>query len=86
MKPATQPTKRRRTVPWVGPWLYARRVAVGLKRETIAERLDRDLSAVSRLERGDSAIPADDLPIVLKAYGVTASEYAEQSRKSSRAA
>ncbi len=74
-------SKRKRVAPWVGPWLQERRIAAGVDRATIAKELHRDLSAVSRLERGDSSIPADDLPVVLKAYGATAGEYAAKARK-----
>ena len=88
--PATKRvTGRRRVDPWVGPWLRARREDRQIERATIADRLGRDLSNVSRLETGDSAIPADDLPIVLRAYEATPDDSAaaaKSHRKSSRPA
>ena len=88
-----QPTKRtagrRRVDPWVGPWLRGRREARQIAREAIAVALDRDLSSVCRIETGDSAIIADDLPVVLRAYGATPDDFAAAAkahRKSSRSA
>ena len=60
---STKPS-RRRVEPWVGPWLQELRLGAAMKREQIAERLKRNLSAVSRIESGVSSIPADDLPVV----------------------
>lgn len=45
----------------------------------IASRLRRDVSAISRIETGEHAIPADDLPLFLTAYGLTADEFAERA-------
>lgn len=75
------PHGRRRLAPWVGPWLQERREQRGdLSREEIARRLDRDLSAVVRMESGRSAIPADDLPLFLAVYEVTAGQFAAKAR------
>ena len=71
-----QNTKRRRVDPWVGPWLQGYREERSIARDVIASRLRRDLSAVSRLETGASAITADDLPVVLAAYGATPDDFA----------
>ncbi len=68
--------KRRRVAPWVGPWLQGHREERAIARDVIASRLRRDLSAVSRLETGASAIAADDLPVVLAAYGATPDDFA----------
>jgi hypothetical protein len=45
----------------------------------VARRLRRHVSAVSRIETGHSAIPADDLPVVLRAYRLTPEQFAERA-------
>lgn len=52
-----------------------------MPREAIAKKLDRELSAVSRIETGASSIPADDLPVVLAAYDATPGQFAVEARK-----
>lgn len=86
MKPSAAASSRKRTEPWVGPWLKEIRVGREVDRAEIARRLGRHLSAVSRIETGASAIPSDDLPIVLRAYGATPAEYAAEARRVLRAA
>jgi transcriptional regulator with XRE-family HTH domain len=83
MRPSTG---RRRLDPWVGPWLRERREKQGVARETIAERIKRDVSNVIRLENGTSAIPADDLPVFLTAYEVSTAQFAVEARKHQEAA
>jgi transcriptional regulator with XRE-family HTH domain len=71
----------KRLEPWVGPWLRARRLAAQTPRADIAKRIQRDMSALSRIESSQSVISADDLPIVLEAYGVTPAQYAAEARR-----
>jgi transcriptional regulator with XRE-family HTH domain len=70
--------RRRRSSPWVGPWLREKRK---VSTDEIAAALGVGRSSVSRLEAGISAIPADDLPAVLKVYGLTPRSFAEQAAK-----
>lgn len=69
--------------PWVGAWLREVRTASdkqdGLAE--IAERLNRDMPAISRIETGKISIPSDDLPLVLCAYDVTPEQFAEQVKR-----
>ena len=74
---------RRSTPPWVGPWLKQVREA---RRETVhqgevAARMDRDQPYVSRLESGEMTLPADDLPLVLRAYEVSEAQFAKKMRE-----
>jgi transcriptional regulator with XRE-family HTH domain len=65
--------------PWVGGWLRKIRESESEDdQRAVAERLGRDQSYVSRIETGDSAIAADDLPLVLSAYNVTPARFARQ--------
>jgi len=79
-------TRKRRSDPWVGPWLRSLRESADVPREQIADALNRELSAVSRIETGASSIPADDLPVVLAAYGTTPAKFAREAVKPRKAA
>jgi len=79
-------SKRRRLEPWVGPWLRSHREGLDIKREAIAKKIGRDLSAVARIETGAARIPADDLPIVLAAYKLTEAHFASEAARQRRAA
>lgn len=61
--------------PWVGSWLRSHRIAQGLRLRDIAVRLDCDESRISRIECGETRFVADDLPRVLAAYDLTASQF-----------
>lgn len=76
---------RRRLPPWVGPWLREHRPE-GVELDDIARRLKRSKSAVSRIETGHSVISADDLPLILKAYGQTLEAFTAEARRTSKAA
>jgi transcriptional regulator with XRE-family HTH domain len=65
---------------WVGPWLRGIREGGPLDQTDMGKKLGRDQSYVSRLEAGLGIITADDLPRVLRAYGVTPAQFAEQAR------
>jgi transcriptional regulator with XRE-family HTH domain len=73
--------RRRRSSPWVGPWLREHRTAAGVALDEIARALDVGRSSVSRLESGVSSIPSDDLPAVLKVYGLTPRRFATRALK-----
>lgn len=79
-------SKRRRLEPWVGPWLRGHREGLDIKREVIAKKIGRDLSAVARIETGAARIPADDLPIVLAAYKLTEAHFASEAARQRKAA
>ena len=79
-------SKRRRLEPWVGPWLRGHREGLDIKREAIAKKIGRDLSAVARIETGAARIPADDLPIVLAAYKLTEAHFASEAARQRKAA
>jgi transcriptional regulator with XRE-family HTH domain len=70
--------RRRRCPPWVGPWLREQRTVTT---DEIAAKLGVGRSSVSRLESGASSIPADDLPAVLRVYGLTPQKFAAQASK-----
>ena len=80
---APKTTGRRRLPAWVGPWLRTTRT---IDTETIAKRLRRSTSAVSRIETGLAIISADDLPFVLKAYSLTLEQFTEAARRAPKAA
>jgi transcriptional regulator with XRE-family HTH domain len=67
--------------PWVGQWLREQRLKTSDKLDDIAARLRSDTSTVSRLETGDCSFAADDLPVVLRAYNVTARQFADRAAK-----
>lgn len=73
---------RKRLEKWVGPWLRGMREAEKEKDslDDIAQRLGRDRGSISRIETGKQSIPADDLPLFLTAYGLTADDFAERAR------
>lgn len=75
-----QHSKRRRCEPWVGPWLKEQREENSLTVDEIRSRLKRSQSAISRMESGSAAIPADDLPMVLRAYDLTPGRFAAKAR------
>ncbi|KWW99001.1 putative DNA-binding protein [Carbonactinospora thermoautotrophica] len=66
--PATTPTVRRRRL---GAELRRLREAAGLTLEEAGEKLERDKSTISRIEKGASAVRAVDVRLMLEAYGVT---------------
>ena len=74
-------TGRLRGPAWVGPWLLAQREKRKIDRKAVADALDRDDTTIYRLECGDSSVPADDLPIVLRAYGLTPAQWAAAAAK-----
>ena len=79
---ANESSRRRKSVAWVGPWL--RQVRLDENKETteqVAARLGVGRSSVSRMESGASSIPADDLPLVLRAYDVSPSRFAARAAK-----
>lgn len=67
--------------PWVGPWLRGVREAGATDDKpapdiaSVAKRLRKSKSAISRIETGKSAIPAEDLPAFLRAYGASVDEF-----------
>jgi len=72
---------RRRMTPWIGDWLRQARQGANERLSDVAERLRSDISTISRLETGTCTFPADDLPVILKAYGLTALEFAQRASK-----
>lgn len=72
-------TGRLRGPAWVGPWLSEQREKKKIPRKVVAAELDRDDTTIYRLECGDSSIPADDLPIVLRAYKLTPGQFAAEA-------
>jgi transcriptional regulator with XRE-family HTH domain len=74
-------TGRLRGPAWVGPWLLEQRERKKIARKAVADRLKRDDTTIYRLECGDSSVPADDLPIVLRAYGLTPAQWAAAALK-----
>lgn len=74
-------TGRLRGPAWVGPWLSSQRERRKITRKAVAEELRRDETTIYRLECGDSSVPADDLPIVLRAYGTTPSAWAAEAAR-----
>lgn len=87
MQPTMTPKQhgRRRRPPWVGPWLREQR-SNDVEMDDIARRLKRSKSAVSRIETGLAIISADDLPLILKAYGLTLEQFTLEARRTSKAA
>lgn len=77
----SQTSKRRRSEPWVGPWLRAHRLDSGATSEQIAKKLGVGRSSVSRLESGASSIAADDIPVVLRAYDLSPAKFAARAAK-----
>jgi hypothetical protein len=86
---------RARVEPWVGPWLRSVRVGEfdGRDKEGIAKvaarvtRLGEEpvvMSTLSRIERGETFFPADELPRFLAAYKVTVADFAAQGRAAKR--
>lgn len=78
--------KRRRTAPWVGAWLRGQREASSDDLDAVAARLRRNKSVISRIETGRSAVSADYLPAVLRAYKLTPEAFAAQARALGKAA
>lgn len=82
-----QPHQRRtirRTKPWIGRWLREKREEAGVDLDEVARALKRNKSTASRIETGKAKISADELPSVLRSYGLTIEQWADQAR--SRAA
>lgn len=75
------PTMKRHATPWVGEWLSAIRVSKNLQAKDIAGKLDIDPANVARRECGLQRIAADDLPIVLEAYGATLAQFVAEAKK-----
>ena len=73
--------RRLRGTAWVGPWLSEQRERKRIPRKTVAAALDRDDTTIYRLECGDTSIPADDLPFVLRAYKLTPSQFAAEATR-----
>lgn len=72
---------KRRMAPWLGAWLRIHRLKSGKVLGDIAVLLGRDYSAISRYETGECSYPADDLPLVLRAYGLSARQFAKRARE-----
>ena len=60
-----------RTNAEIGDRVRSLRAAAGLSQEQLAEVLDVDQSAVSRIEGGDRALTARELTVVADHFGVT---------------
>lgn len=82
---AKRKKRRRRLATWVGPWLREMRVerdrGSGDALADIAKRLNRDVSSVCRIEKGQNKLTADELPRVLRAYGLTPEQFAERAAR-----
>lgn len=65
---------------WLGPWLRSARAASGASANGVAARLGiRTVNLLAR-ERG-GRISADNLPMVLAAYGLTLTDYVKQAKR-----
>ena len=71
---------------WIGPWLRVHREAAGESLTSIATKLSCELSRVSRIESGETQFTAEELPIILAAYGVTMPAFDVRAREAGQAA
>lgn len=87
--------RRARVAAWVGPWLRSIRLSHKVRRDgelrteeiaDVAERLDILITSLSRIERGETFFPSDELPKFLAAYRTTVDDFAAQAREVARAA
>ncbi len=73
--------RRIRVEPWVGAWLREHRTERGKENiGHVAGRLNLTISVLSRIERGESLFPSDELPKFLAAYRVTLADFATADR------
>lgn len=94
MARARKRQRRSRIEAWVGPWLRGLREERDESLATVVERLkptDTDgpvvlLTTLSRIERGETFFPSDELPKFLLAYKATLEDFAAQDRANKRAA
>lgn len=77
---------RARTDRWVGHWLRDCRKEAGLEQGDVVSRLRArdykvDQSQVSRMETGKSTIAADDLPVIVEAFGSTMRRFEREAQR-----
>jgi len=85
---AIERKRRTRVEAWVGPWLRSIRASRKPRQDIahVAAVLDVTISTLSRIERGDTRFPADELPKFLAAYGTTYDAFADHDRAVQRVA
>ena len=66
---------------WIGPWLRLHREEAGETATSISRKLNCELSRVSRIESGETQFTAEELPIILAAYGVSVAAFGARSRE-----
>ena len=71
---------------WIGPWLRTHREVAGVSLTSIALKLKCELSRVSRIESGETQFTAEELPIILAAYGVTVAAFDVRAREAAQVA
>lgn len=72
---------RQRPDSWIGPWLRIHREAIDVSLTAIAAKLKCELSRVSRIESGETQFTAEELPIILAAYGVSVAAFDVRARE-----
>jgi transcriptional regulator with XRE-family HTH domain len=65
---------------WVGRWLRAARTDAKIPAQEVAAKLGIHGTNLLARERGAS-ISADELPMVLEAYGLTLTDYVKQAKR-----
>lgn len=68
------------TTKWVGRWLRSVRLGTKDTADAVAAKLGIHGTNLLARERG-ATISADDLPMVLAAYGLTLTDYVKQAKR-----
>lgn len=77
---------RQRPDSWIGPWLRVHREAADVSLTSIAQTLKCEPSRVCRIESGETQFTAEELPIILAAYGVTVAAFDVRAREAAAVA
>jgi transcriptional regulator with XRE-family HTH domain len=77
--------RRTRVAAWVGPWLRERRVESKEVLVDVSAALNLRVSTLSRIERGETFFPSDELPKFLDAYKLTVHDFGVRAREQGRA-
>ena len=67
--------------PWIGEWLREQRVASGLEAKDVAAKLNVHPSNITRRESGEQHWRANDIPVVLPAYGISPQRFAAKVKE-----